>query len=473
MEWLTFQATMLMMISTPVAAQHGGCGFDSRTLSFEGSEQTQAECLLRKVKIGGALEAQPLPAGLRQRLGQALVMSSSQRRNSLAALDAESRSRLMPSIMQPVSRAASGAAAKYFVIHDTSSPYLRDNPFPEDLDTNNRVNRLTGYLGPKAVAHYFVNRGGEVAVGHDMSVPWRATKLETRVVGNPSRGRFLHVELVQPRRRDPNAGGLNNDRLAPEPGFSDRQYSALAALYVLASARSARWLIPSFHAAIDDGIAGGHDDPQKFDLIRFEGAVAATLAGTQSGAAAPAEATSVAATARWGSLPPRDTWTVMALAAVDQLGTQLWSPDFVPNDIANYCPAYAQKGVAERKLFWVGLMSSLARFESNYDPAVTFRESFNDAQGRPVISRGLLQISMESANGYGCAISQAAQLHDPQTNLSCGVRILNRQVRRHGVIATRRDGRWLGAASYWSPFRRDDRRSDLARWVAQQPYCTA
>ena len=471
MKSLAVLASVLIAASTPAVAQHGACRFDSGTLAFQGNAQSQVDCLLRRVKIGGVLEAQAVPAALRQRAGQVLEMTSAQRRLSIAALDQASRDQLTPSVMGPVSRTASGASALYFVIHDTSSPYLRDEPFPADLDGSDRVNRLGRYLGPNAVAHYFVNRRGEVAVGHDIAVPWRATKLETRTVGRPSRGRFLHVELVQPRRRDPNAGGPNNDRLAPEPGFGERQYSSLAALYVLASARAGRWLIPAFHAAVDDGLAGGHDDPQKFDLIRFAAAIEATIANTAAGAVNTT--TPASATARWGSAPPRDAWTQMALAAVDQVGSELWAPGFIPSDIQAYCPAYANKAVGDRKLFWVGLISSLAKFESNFDPAVTYQESFNDAQGRPVISRGLLQISMESANGYGCGITQATQLHDPRTNLSCGVRIMNRQVPRHRVIAAQRQGRWLGAASYWSPFRREDRRADLASWVARQPYCTA
>jgi len=44
---------------------------------------------------------------------------------------------------------------------------------------------------------------------------------------------------------------------------------ALVAAYLVASARAGKWLIPGFHATIDEGIPQAHDDPQHFDLVRF------------------------------------------------------------------------------------------------------------------------------------------------------------------------------------------------------------
>ena len=43
----------------------------------------------------------------------------------------------------------------------------------------------------------------------------------------------------------------------------------LAALYVYASARARHWLIPAFHATVDDQIPDAHDDPQNFKLDQF------------------------------------------------------------------------------------------------------------------------------------------------------------------------------------------------------------
>jgi hypothetical protein len=93
-----------------------------------------------------------------------------------------------------------------------------------------------------------------------------ATKYERR---NPDRkGLFIHVELIQPRRRDP-SGGPTNDGLAPEPGFTAKQLDRLALVFVAASVRRGQWLVPAFHAAVDAGIPNAHDDPQDFDLEQW------------------------------------------------------------------------------------------------------------------------------------------------------------------------------------------------------------
>ena len=164
-------------------------------------------------------------------------------------------------------------------------PYLRDRPFPADLDANPGVNNLSAYWAAKdaAVAHVFVNRSGKTFVGHNLRVPWRATKLENRVIGEPSKGLFLHIELIQPRRRDPADMNPRNDRIAPEPGFSAAQYEMLGLLYVVASVRAGAWLVPAFHASIDEEIPGGHDDPQNFRLAEFDRAVQVVLSADGGG----------------------------------------------------------------------------------------------------------------------------------------------------------------------------------------------
>jgi hypothetical protein len=40
----------------------------------------------------------------------------------------------------------------------------------------------------------------------------------------------------------------------------------LALVYVVASVRSGKWLIPAFHSPIDLGYPDRHDDPQNFDV---------------------------------------------------------------------------------------------------------------------------------------------------------------------------------------------------------------
>jgi hypothetical protein len=171
-------------------------------------------------------------------------------------------------VADPISRTQDGFAAAYFVIHDTSTPDLLDAPFPADMNTPSWApNDVSVWRnGEASVAHVFIARTGASMTAIDFSRGWRATKLESRVVGVASRGRFVHIENVQPRR---SADADHPGALAPEPGFTDAQLQRLGLVYVAASVRAGVWLIPAQHAAIDSGIPDGHDDPQNFDLARW------------------------------------------------------------------------------------------------------------------------------------------------------------------------------------------------------------
>jgi hypothetical protein len=273
---LSFALSALAITFPARADVFGACRFDTEVLAFAGPPAAQAACLLRPVRRGGYIALQPvrLPPILAASVGRPVEVDRARLRRHLAATGLKRAG--FGSIDAAVSRSAAGQPARYFVIHDTSWPDLGDAPFPADLDTSPHINRLAGYAGPQSVAHAFVNRRGEVLRGHDFSVPWRATKLETQVIGEASKGLFLHVELIQPRRRD-SGGAILDETIGPTPGFSQAQYDRLALLYLCASARAGEWLIPAFHAALDEGLSDGHDDPQNFELGRFATALASVL----------------------------------------------------------------------------------------------------------------------------------------------------------------------------------------------------
>ncbi len=254
----------------------GPCGFDVARLQFDGDALAQARCLLRPVAAGGVLSPAPavLPDSLAALIGRPVGDLKPRLGRYLAAQHIADAAIGGP-LDAPLSRARdddpASPAARYFVLHDTSTPWLGDaTAFPPDDDP--ALNALARFAGPDAVAHVFVNRRGETLLGHDFRVPWRATQLETRRAGVAARGLFLHIELAQPRRRDP-AGSARNDLIAPLPGFTEAQYAQAALLYAAASARRGDWLLPAFHAALDEGIAGAHDDPQHFEIARFADAL--------------------------------------------------------------------------------------------------------------------------------------------------------------------------------------------------------
>ena len=279
--WLSGCVAVFALLALPVSLADAGttgvCRFDRSALTFAGTPVEQARCLLRPVEKWGKIRpASPdLSPWLAERVGKAVDVASKVLRERLRSLQI-SEAAVGGSLEAPVSRARGGEAdaplARYFVIHDTSAPWIGNEEFPADIDWSPAVNNLAHYAGPNAVAHLFVNRKGDTLAGHDLSTPWRATKLETQAVGVPAKGLFLHVELVQPRRRDPR-GGPKNDAIAPMPGFTPAQYEKLALLYVVASVRAGRWLVPAFHATLDEGISDAHDDPQHFDLAQFGTAV--------------------------------------------------------------------------------------------------------------------------------------------------------------------------------------------------------
>jgi hypothetical protein len=97
-----------------------------------------------------------------------------------------------------------------------------------------------------------------------------------------SHKKFIHVENIQPRIKP--AGSWAH--VAPEPGFSEKQLESLALVYVAASVRAKRWLIPAFHFNIDSDLFSSvdvHDDPQAFDLAAW----GAKIAGIRTACTTP------------------------------------------------------------------------------------------------------------------------------------------------------------------------------------------
>lgn len=262
-----------IFLAAPASAELiGGCKFDRDTLTFAGTPVEQAACLLRKVKLRGEKEAQPLPPVIARLMESGGGPTAAQKESAMAAFPEPYQAYARQYADWPASKTEAGLPLLYFVIHDTSTPFYGNEKFPRRLDTDHRINAFTPYMdgtfGKAPVAHIFLSRYGQIWAGHDFSEAWRATKLESRVVGAPARGRFVHIETIQPRRFI-EGYTTRGYTYGPTPGFSKRQYRQLAALYVYASARAGRWLIPAFHSTVDDQIPDAHDDPQNFELETF------------------------------------------------------------------------------------------------------------------------------------------------------------------------------------------------------------
>jgi hypothetical protein len=267
-------------------AQNTSCKFDRATLQFAGSPVEQARCLLRPNGIGGILasELNNLPHPLEKLIGQPVVLRKDKLRKYL-----NKRGIIEDTLGGSLDLPLSGAQlpgdeytqSLYFVIHDTSSPYLKDEPFPRyfNADKTWKGNDLQIWV-KQPVAHIFVNRLGESLTTTPFNEAVRkgwGTKFARDVLEAEAKGLQLHIELVQPRRRDPNSSYPENDLIAPVPGFTKKQYERLALLYVCASVRRGSWLIPAYHSAIDAGIKDAHDDPQNFELREFAKALSSLI----------------------------------------------------------------------------------------------------------------------------------------------------------------------------------------------------
>jgi len=254
----------------------GPCAFDLHAMKFAGEPVEQAMCLMRGMdstrNLAPTLER--LPPTLASRIGQSAGLPTRELLTTfLSKQDLESD--FAAYLWQPVSHAKDNdqdaAPAQYFVIHDTSGPNYGRRSFPDDIDVTAHINNLNNFRCSDGWgrAHVVVNRSGAMLVNHDFGMPWRATKFERAVnFAGALKGLFVHVELIQPRRT---AGGRgrHNDAQTPTPAFTGAQYDRLALLYAIASVRAEHWLVPAFHAAIDGGIANGHDDPLNFNIERF------------------------------------------------------------------------------------------------------------------------------------------------------------------------------------------------------------
>ncbi|WP_299849568.1 transglycosylase SLT domain-containing protein [uncultured Roseovarius sp.] len=159
---------------------------------------------------------------------------------------------------------------------------------------------------------------------------------------------------------------------------------------------------------------------------------------------------------RWENRPEAQLWTRASLSALKEHGARL--PQTVPHDIAQWCPAYPGANEAQRRAFWVGLLSTLAKHESTYRPR---------AVGGGGKWFGLLQISPGTARSYKCRARSGAALKDGVANLSCAIRIMAVTVPRDGVVSKG----MRGVAADWGPFHSRVKRNDMIQWMRKQSYC--
>ena len=167
----------------------------------------------------------------------------------------------------------------------------------------------------------------------------------------------------------------------------------------------------------------------------------------------------VAPPMQWDHHPEGAEWTESTLVAVSTKDPQL--SERVPADIETWCPGYTDASVEERRAFWTGLLSAVAKYES------TWNENASGGGGRWI---GLMQIDPRSAANYGCDATSVGALKDGEANLECAVEIMSRQVAKDGLVAGSGN---RGIGRDWAPLRSSEKRAAMAAWTRAQPYCKA
>jgi hypothetical protein len=262
MNWI-FTVAFVIICSGVIEAQTACNKFQpvAGRCDLSAAPATQAKCLLRPVKkfahLGDPLPS--LPAPLDALIGKPTedTLTLDQLKRFLAAKgisETDLGGALSVKLTKP----------KYFVIHDTSDLFDRPD-FPANInDESATINKLSRRV-TKKICHVYINRAGNsaTAVVFESTAPPSGTKFGT--CNRSRRTEFLHIENVQPRIRDRSVG-FPNDALAPDPGFPEAQLERLALVYLVASVRSGKWLIPAYHSPIDLGFRDRHDDPQNFNL---------------------------------------------------------------------------------------------------------------------------------------------------------------------------------------------------------------
>ncbi len=160
---------------------------------------------------------------------------------------------------------------------------------------------------------------------------------------------------------------------------------------------------------------------------------------------------------RWDHRDEASAWTASTLAAIARHDDALAAR--TPSDIDAWCPGYASATIGERRAFWSGLLSAVAKYESSWNPQAS------GGGGRYV---GLMQISPRTAANHGCTATTSAALKDGAANLSCAVEIVADAVGRDGMVSGKGN---RGVGRDWGPMKSAAKRAEMSAWTSAQTYC--
>ncbi len=205
--------------------------------AFRGSALEQALCLLAGPDSGASVLS-ALPATFDALVGTPCAIAPDRMERFMGFVGVSAEDVGGPGFLR--TSLSAGKPAEYFVLH------------------GDRV----GATG----CHVRVRADGSSETMHDFFSPLVATQFERKDGGVLARGRFLHVSVAAPSPGRPDCSDCA-DRAA--------QYRRLALVYLVASRRAGRWLIPVDAGVLDRGYRGGASGPAEFSLEAWGTAVRA------------------------------------------------------------------------------------------------------------------------------------------------------------------------------------------------------
>ena len=131
--------------------------------------------------------------------------------------------------------------------------------------------------------------------------------------------------------------------------------------------------------------------------------------------------------------------------------------------VAEFCPRFNGMSEADRRVFWAYLFQALAGAEAGLNATADVQHTepqvavVDGVSHKMVRAQGLLQLTYEDSERYGCDFDWHADKHlrphdprktilQPDNNLLCGVSILDNQ-----LVLQKKP--LLSASSYWSTLR--------------------
>jgi hypothetical protein len=155
-----------------------------------------------------------------------------------------------------------------------------------------------------------------------------------------------------------------------------------------------------------------------------------------------------------------DGWT----PALDAYVEKNLPPDLLSAQAAkavhSYCPAFGQISEVDKRTFWAYTMQAIAAAEAGLKPTADVHHTeaavakTDAVTHRAVRQQGLMQVTYEDAQRYGCDFDWAADsklpekdpkrtILQPEANLACGLKIMDNQIITQGKPL-------LVRTSYWS-----------------------